>query len=234
MIRFSLIGGLLLVGVISSCQPDEASPVDLRRVLVIGNSITYHPRDLAIGWNADWGMAANAPDKDYFSRLEDSLKNHFPGLQMIRKNVFPFERQFASLDFSQYRQLREFNADLLIIRLGENIPLEDLRDRNLSEGLQKFSTYLTSGNARVIITSTFWPNPLVNAQLSHSAESQGWEFVELSDLGQQTEYMALDEFENESVARHPNNLGMEAIATRIIQQILKNNASHFSKQNSMN
>lgn len=220
MIRRAVIGGLLLLGVIS-CQPDVATPVDLHRVLVIGNSITYHPPDLAIGWNADWGMAASAPEKDYFSRLEDSLKNHFPGLQMIRENVFPFERQFGSLDFSVYGHLREFNADLLIIRLGENVPLEELMDKNLSERLQKFTTYLTSGSARVIVTGTFWPNPQVNAQLLHAAESQGWEFVELSDLGQGTEYMALGEFENESVARHPNNLGMEVIASRIIQQILK-------------
>lgn len=220
MTYYGWLLGMLLAG-LAGCQSEEAVPRTLQKILVIGNSITYHPPDPTIGWNADWGMAASAPDKDYFSQLRDSLQSHLPGLQLIRENVYPFERQFASLDYSQYQHLRDFKADLLIIRLGENVSPEALQEWNFSEELQNFAGYLTSGDGRVIISSTFWPNPRVNEQLHHAASHGKWEFVELSDLGQVAGFMALKDFKNESVASHPNNLGMEIIARRLISQILK-------------
>ncbi|WP_154855176.1 SGNH/GDSL hydrolase family protein [Cyclobacterium xiamenense] len=210
---------VLAVG-LAGCESDEAPPVAIERILVIGNSITYHPPEPAIGWNADWGMAASSPERDYFSRLKDSLQLHMPDLEMIRENVFPFERSFASLDQSQYQELREFDADLLVIRLGENVSPSALREWNFSEALQDFSAYLVPSEARVILTTTFWPNPEVNQHLRHAASQQGWEVVELSDLGQEARYMALGGFSTESVGRHPNDLGMAVISQRLTRQIL--------------
>lgn len=215
-----IISWLGLIALISACQPKENMPGQIRKILVIGNSITYHPPDVSIGWNADWGMAASAPDKDYFSLLQDSLQLHLPGLQMIRENVFPFERQFTTIDFTQYEHLKAFQADLLVIRLGENIPLENLAGWNFSQSLQNFAGYLCTDQTRVVLTSTFWPNPAVNAQLHHAASQMDWQVVELSQLGTETKYMALGEYVNESVARHPNNLGMQAISRLIARKII--------------
>ncbi|WP_439483227.1 hypothetical protein [Cyclobacterium plantarum] len=210
-----------LIGLIFSCQPGENQPRKIQKILVIGNSITYHPPDASIGWNADWGMAASAADKDYFSLLQDSLQLHLPGLQMTRENVFPFERQFSTIDFTQYEQLQAFQADLLVIRLGENVPLEKVEGWNFSQSLRDFVGYLCTDQTRVILTSTFWPNPPVNAQLYHAASQMDWQVVELSQLGTEQKYMALGEYANESVSRHPNNQGMQAISRLIARKIFE-------------
>lgn len=212
---------LVLAVAWGGCESKEAPAVAIERILVIGNSITYHPPEPSIGWHADWGMAASSPERDYFSRLADTLEAQLPDLEMIRENVFPFEKFFGTMDHSRYRKLREFDADLLVIRLGENVSLAALQEWNFSEALQGFSAYLVASETRVVITTTFWPNPEVNRQLLHAASQQGWEVVELSDLGTDGQYMALDEFPNESVARHPNDRGMEAISRRLARQILR-------------
>lgn len=203
-----------------SCKSDEQGSEPIQKILVIGNSITYHPPDAAIGWNADWGMAASAPDKDYFSLLEDSLRYHLPELEMMRENVYPFERKFSSLDFAMYEHLRDFQADMLVIRLGENIPLENLEGWNFSQSLREFAAFLSSGQTRVLLTTTFWPNTAVNDQLLHAAAEMNWQVVQLSQLGAQDSYMAMEEYSNESVARHPNDQGMQAISRLIAGKIL--------------
>ncbi|SHM37463.1 hypothetical protein SAMN04488057_101253 [Cyclobacterium lianum] len=212
---------LALILLLSACGPEERDTVQIRKILVIGNSITYHPPEAAIGWNGNWGMAATAPDKDYFSLLQDSLGVHLPELEMIRENVFPFERQFTTLDFNQYDYLKAFQPDLLIIRLGENVPLENIDGWNFSQSLRDFAAYLGTAQTRVLLTTTFWPNPLVNEQLLHAATASRWEVVDLSPLGTESVYMALGEYSNESVARHPNNLGMQAISRQIARQLLR-------------
>jgi hypothetical protein len=215
---------LLKVGCFSlllfACQPKEEAPVNYKRILVLGNSITYHPPDPSIGWNAAWGMAATAANKDYFSLLKDNLKEQFPELEMIRENVYPFERKFYALNLDQYDYLKEFQADLIIIRLGENIPTEKISEWNFSESIQEFAAYLSTASTKVLVTTTFWPNPPVNEQLHHAASQKNWEVVNIVSLGINQMYMAIGKFENEQVARHPNDVGMQAISSSLAKKIL--------------
>ncbi|MFC4870357.1 hypothetical protein [Negadavirga shengliensis] len=210
--------------VFAACQSageDDEDVLEINRVLVIGNSITYHPIAPDIGWHADWGMAASARENDFCSLLEASLLADFPELAFMRENVYPFERHYDDLDFEQYAYLKEFAADLLVIRLGENVNTDKLEGWNFSERLQAFTDYLTGETgARIIVTTTFWENAVVNEQLLHAAGVEGWETVSLSHLGEDEQYMAIGAFENPDVARHPNDKGMRAIANLILQSIL--------------
>ncbi|MEX0884125.1 MAG: SGNH/GDSL hydrolase family protein, partial [Cyclobacteriaceae bacterium] len=211
------IGFLLLI---LACNPKAESPFVLQKVLVIGNSITYHPPEPQIGWNAAWGMAASTPEKDFFSLLHSQIKNRHADVEMIRENVFPFERQFQDFSFVQYRALRDFDADLLIIRLGENVDTDKLEGWNFSRSLQQFTdSLLQKPDAQVLITTTFWENEKINEQLRHAAGERGWPTVALDHLGREDRYMALGEYDNQSVARHPNDLGMATIAELIFQAI---------------
>jgi hypothetical protein len=74
---------------------------------------------------------------------------------------------------------------------------------------------------KILVTTTFWPNEIVNQQLILAAETNNWGLIKLSDLGSLEENMAIGLFPNEAVARHPGDLGMERIANRIFN-VLKN------------
>lgn len=203
------------------CNPKPEPPFQIRKILVIGNSITNHPPKPEIGWNADWGMAASAPEKDFFSLLASRLEVDFGEVEMIRENVFPFEQRFYDFNFDQYESLRQFDADLLIIRLGENVMTADVQGWNFSKSLQQFSDYLLEKpSSKVILTTTFWGNETVDSQLLHAADEKGWTTVTLSHLGREDQYMAIGEFESQSVSRHPNDSGMQVIADLIHKAII--------------
>jgi len=71
---------LLLIGVLVM-STDVAATVSvkaendttIRRVLILGNSITIYSPAPQIGWYGDWGMAAGSKDKDFVHILDKSL-----------------------------------------------------------------------------------------------------------------------------------------------------------------
>ncbi|WP_339714400.1 SGNH/GDSL hydrolase family protein [Cyclobacterium amurskyense] len=212
--------GIGLAIVLLSCKEEKDRSISINKILVIGNSITIHPPDPSIGRNANWGMAASEADQDYFSLLKDNLQSYFPDLEMIRENVYPFERQFETIDFEQYSHLREFEAEVIIIRLGENIKDAELSNWNLAESIQDFAFYLGTTNTKFIIATTFWPSPNVNEQLRHVASQNHWEFVDISAFGSNPANMAIGQFEDNAVASHPNDQGMLAISKAFSTKIL--------------
>ena len=210
-----LVFGMMAMAI--SCQSrEDLEEKKVPRVLIIGNSISYHPPDASIGWDANWGMAASRADLDYVSLLSDLLRNKHPLIEVKRENVYPFERGYNDFDFETYADLKDFVADILIIRLGENVNEENLRENVFKNSLQDFVEYLSGGRKiDVIVTTTFWENVPVSQQLIAAGEESGWDIVRLSDLGQDDQYMAIGQFENEAVSRHPNDVGMKEIAMRI-------------------
>jgi hypothetical protein len=211
--------------ILLSCSEQKEIPNITKpdpRILAIGNSITFHPPSVEVGWNGNWGMAASSAEKDYFSLLESMVLTKKPQVEMMRENVFPFERGFEAFDFSFYNHLKEFNPDILIIRFGENIEAERVSGNVLSNAIKDFVQFLADGREmKIIVTTTFWPNELVNQQLMHAAQINGWEIVMLNDLGSSDENMAIGLFDNGGVARHPGDLGMQRIANRIITVLQK-------------
>jgi len=200
-----------------SCQPEEGlEETALNKVLIIGNSITYHPPDFSIGWDANWGMAASRPELDYVSLLTDLLTKKYPSIEVVRENVYPFERNYDNMGWDAYSHLRDFEPDVLIVRLGENVDAERFEGDNFKNSLHAFVAYLTGAReVNVVVTTTFWENVPVTEQLVKAGEESGWTIVNLYDLGQDDRYMAIGRFENAAVSRHPNDLGMEEIAKRI-------------------
>ena len=51
--------------------------------LCIGNSILQHPPAAHLGWYWNWGMAASAEDKDYYSVMQKLIKEDFPDYEVV-------------------------------------------------------------------------------------------------------------------------------------------------------
>jgi hypothetical protein len=185
--------------------------------LILGNSITWHPPGPDINWFGNWGMAATAADRDFLSLLTKKIKENNEQNEVLGKNVYPFERGYETINLSEFDELKTFKADIIIIRFGENISeTERAANPQLQVALKAFVDYLADGRSvKVILTTPFWTNPGVNQNYLLLSEQNKWPLIPLHDLGLANENMALERFENISVGRHPGDLGMERIASRI-------------------
>lgn len=221
-------GGLLIYTLISLlffCTPKEESvPVKPpKKILILGNSITWHPPGPDIKWFGNWGMAATEADKDFLSLLTKKIKENKEQNEVLGRNVFPFERGYETIKLTEFEDLKTFKADIIIIRFGENISeTERAANPQLQVALKAFVDYLADGRpVKVILTTPFWTNLGVNQNFLALSKQYNWPLISLHDLSLVNENMALERFENISVGRHPGDLGMERIATRI-WTVLKN------------
>ncbi|MBQ8658527.1 MAG: SGNH/GDSL hydrolase family protein [Clostridia bacterium] len=190
-----------------------------KRVLFLGNSITLHEKKASIGWNVNWGMAASAEEKDYVHIVLKELKKKYGEISYCIANISKWERLYWEEDvIRKFSEAKDFNADTVIFRFGENIPRNSFEEYPLIEYLRKFVTYFTQRAQKVIITDMFWEYSDICDSLKRVARENGYEFVVISDLGYQNENKAVGLFECAAVAEHPGDLGMKRIAERILEK----------------
>lgn len=202
------------------CRKENAA----LRVLFVGNSITRHGIKPDIGWHGDWGMAASAEDKDYVHRVVAALEEKFGAISWCVAQGAAWERGFwedeALLD-AHFAPARDFAADLVIIRIGENIPRDKAAELPVGEHYARMVKFFAGKNpaAKIITTDNFWRIELLDHAFRDAAAANGWTFVELHDLETIEGTMALGLFEHPGVARHPGDYGMQLIAERILAAV---------------
>lgn len=196
---------------------------DIRNILILGNSITIHGPSPKLGWNGNWGMAASAADKDYVHLLEKQIREIQPTAQFTVANIAnTFERKFWQFDTTDFADYRNAQADLILLRIGENISDSLAAERSLSKSVEDLVKYLTAKNpsAKVCIVGSFWPKKSVNKILQATCEKHGWLYVSLKGFYEKTTVnTAIRKFDNPGVAKHPSDAGMRAIAGRIWENI---------------
>ncbi len=184
------------------------------KILVVGNSITRHGPNQSIGWERDWGMAASAPEKDYIHRLFAMLTESGRDVLMRVSQRSSWERNFVKEDvLSDYDADKEFGADFVVFRLGENVLEADAP--KFQSALEKFVSHI-SPDGTVIYTTCFWGNPIVDDAI-RSVASQRDEVCIDGCFSADQNNMALGQFEHSGVAIHPSDKGMEEIAKALFQ-----------------
>ena len=130
------------------------------KVLFVGNSITRHrPKD-DIGWFWDWGMAASCEANDYVHRTVTMLEEKYGKVSYCVAQLATWERDFTHTEAimeQYYSSVRDFGADLVIIRIGENIRDDDHMKENCKPYFDKMIRYFASNpNAKIVVTDNFW------------------------------------------------------------------------------
>ena len=192
------------------------------RVMFVGNSITLHGTAPHIGWYGEWGMAATTKENDYVHRLMASVMEVAPTASFCVCQVADFERLYKTpaVTYPTYEQAVTFSADVMIMRFIENCPWEGFDEALFLRELGEFVRYLDQEKkAKIIFTTGFWRHPGDNA-LREFAKENGYPCIELGDLGEMDEMKAIGLFEHRGVANHPGDLGMQAIAERILPYLL--------------
>ena len=192
-----------------------------RKVLFVGNSITKHAPAPNIGWYGDWGMAATKKENDYvhliMKKLDEDKSADFCIAQCSK-----WESSYingSELLNQYYQTARDFNADIIIIRIGENIKLNSTIEDCKRCFLEMITYFNKDKNAKVIITNLFWKNEQINNMIQEIANENEFVFCDISDLEQDEKTMALNEYEHEGVSVHPSDFGMKCIADKILKCI---------------
>lgn len=193
------------------------------RVLFVGNSITRHEPKPEIGWNNDWGMAASSKDKDYVHVAVKMLEDAYGKIDYCITNCGEWEiNYFQSGLICEWQRARDFNADIIFVRIGENVwNAKDKLDQfafapRLAEMIRYFAV---RQNVKVVLSGLFWDMPEIEQSIKQVAFENGFDFVELKDLGEDSRYMAIGQYWHSGVSIHPNDLGMLKIAERMVSSL---------------
>jgi len=192
-----------------------------KRIMFAGNSITIHGIRPELGWYWEWGMAASSEETDYVHLVMDEVKKTDPDAAFCIAQVSRWEINWAK-DYQAaielHKEARDFDADIIIIRAVENCPRDVYEEELFMKSYKALINYLNKGNAKVILTTSFWKVAADDA-IKKVGEELGCPVVYLGDLGEQDEMKAIGKFEHAGVANHPNDNGMREIASRIIEKL---------------
>lgn len=190
-----------------------------KRILFLGNSITKHDRNEAIGWLGTWGMAASSEEKDYVHQTMRLLRENAPDTAYLAAQIAPWEVEFWNPEvLKRFQPARDFKADIIVVRVIENVSAQNL-DKDLCTAFGQLVDFMNPGNAKILLTTSFWPHEAKDAILRQAAEKYGWKLLEIGDLGRDDRYTAKGLFEHRGVAAHPGDAGMLALAERIVDAI---------------
>jgi len=192
------------------------------RVLIYGNSIALHGRAPKIGWNADWGMAASAREKDFAHLVVSGLEAKRGERADFRiRNLALLERNFRTnlTHFADLASDVAYAPDYVVIAIGENVP--SIGEMDVSDYTRFLVTLAkplveSAKRPRVVMRSPFWRNAVKADCTATAAAEVGATYVDAGPLGEQESNMALGLFEHKGVARHPGDLGMRRLADLIL------------------
>lgn len=214
-------------GMLMQMEWAAAGTLKAERILFLGNSITLHGPAPQIGWTGNWGMAASAQEKDYahllLRRVAEAGLNAKP--EAMIENIADFERHYDSYDLaSALKKALDFNADLVVVAIGENVPAfpsEDAKSKFKAGFARLLAALKKSGTPAIFVRSCFWPDKAKDEILREVCREAGETFVDISALARDPSYAASSErtFQHSGVAAHPGDKGMKAIADAIWKAI---------------
>ena len=212
---------------LASAQTGKASS-GWHKVLFLGNSITKHGPKADIDWAGNWGMAASAEAKDYVHLVTKALgEKSGSSPEVMVKNIADFERAYAGYDVAgKMKDVFDFDADLIIIAIGENVPAlksEDDKTRFKSSVTKLLARLKAHKQPTLLVRSCFWANPAKDEVLRQVCGEAGGIFVDISSLSKDEGNYGRSEhpFKNPGVANHPGDRGMQAIADALVKALPK-------------
>lgn len=193
------------------------------KVLFIGNSITRHEPKPEIGWDNDWGMAASKRENDYVHVAVRLMEEKLGKVNYCIANCGHWELSYYNDEMiCDWQMARNFNADIVVIRIGENIwnAKDKFAENPLAPHFDKMVKYFSANpNAKVIVTGLFWKNKEIESAIKQVVKDNNYIFVSLEDLGEDNQNMAIGQYWHEGVSAHPSDEGMRKIAERIADKI---------------
>lgn len=208
---------LVFAMVLLAFAPARGAERTFGKLLVIGDSISFHEPAEEIGWSGNWGMAASEEDSDYvhifLRRIAHSQGGMTPELKICARGGGTLAGQQENLG-----EFANFAADLAVVQMGEN-DNSDVSEAGFQKPYENLLRTIREANAEaVILCLGVWSPPSGSAvkdeMIRAAAKKYGALFADLQKANADPENMAASEkrFSHKGVAWHPGDAGMKAYA----------------------
>ncbi len=213
---------ILLATTLFSCNNEVETKEDqISKILVLGNSITKSPPGGE--WIGNWGMAASSPYKDFCYLVKQELNAE----TLEAKSIAVWESN-VGYDVNQILSPTTEKYDYIILKVGENVSLNEIS--TYKDRFKTLCGYLENYTDNLIIVSTVWSEFIPSGEgyieehnkdrlMQEVAQENNYKFADISGIINKRMYFAWDEYQDGAIGSHPNDLGMEFIANKIIQEI---------------
>lgn len=200
------------------------------RVAVFGNSILSHP------WLKGMGMAASAPDKDYFTLVKNYILSKNPSAVVERGNGADWEsdpnNRRGTFD-SKMKQSLGPDTDIVILQFGDNLNTDEKR-KNLETDIPNLVNWIRAASPKALIywVGIYYASPDFVERIKRICAPLGVTFIDIYQFSKDAKYksemgkvLRLPDgsnytITNAGVASHPGDLGHKAIADEIIKNFL--------------
>ncbi len=205
--------------------PGEGDP-DTFTVFCIGNSVLQHGPNSSLGWFGNYGMAASAEDKDYYSVMQQMFNADFPEMknEWFRAAAAGFERGITDSLTADYKteimtafgpKILAAVPDVVTMQFGENTPRANVTAESFAHAVEECIDFCRSVNPDVkIVLSTLAigsESDIRSQGMKIAGANKGVPVVNLSQHST-PENKAIGLFEHSGVAGHPGDKGMQKIA----------------------
>lgn len=214
---------------IEFCNNESGAPL---KILVIGNSIAYHAKAEDIGWYYNHGMATSKVENDYAHLIFQKIEKVLPGIKvsMRIKNLADFERNFLTYDFGKIECLVQYQPDIIIFQLGENVKFTNDNTPYLfkEKYIELINCFKKGRKPNVICTTPFFFSSEKNKIIEEIVLDTGSHLADLSKLTSDKYNYATNEenyagdksvWKVDGIGRHPGDYGMKNIAEQIFNTI---------------
>ena len=196
-------------------DPHVNSP---KKVVFLGNSLTYVSSDPSIGWHHNHGMAASSANKDYVHQLLKKLEINYNDSLVL--NLYPLEvdSSFLSNKLKVIKQAIDEDTVYAFIQMGDNVGHEksSVEYRRSLSGILEYLSQ--QPKLRVFCMSSYWSVSVADDVTEELCVSQNYSVVYIGDLFrfQDPSYQY---FDNQAINWHPKDIEMQAIADRLYEFI---------------
>lgn len=201
-----------------------------KRVVMFGNSILSHP------WLKGMGMAASAPDKDYFTLVRNYILSKNSSAVVERGNGSDWEsdpNNRRGVFDSKMKQSLRADTDIVILQFGDNLNTDEKR-KNLETDIPNLINWIRTISPKTLIywVGIYYASPDFVERVKRILKPLGVTFVDIYQYSKDAKYkseinkvLRLPDgsnytITNTGVASHPGDLGHKAIADEIIKNFL--------------
>ncbi|MBC71180.1 MAG: hypothetical protein CMH47_02635 [Muricauda sp.] len=203
------------------------------KLLIIGNSLSYHGIAPGIGWYHNSGMAASEKENDYAHQLFQSIQVKRPNHKVCMRisNFAKFEREPKGWNAQTVKELQDYNPDIVVFQLGENVDGENASVLALfgKQYINLIDSFKSDNQRHIVATTPFFPSLEKNKIIQQAAIATGIHLVDLSHLTlidpenyakNETDYPEeKNDWKVDGIGIHPGDKGMQNIANLLFISI---------------